>query len=94
MQGIPEPLPERLSTNLKCEQYFDRYYKCRGSKSQMGSLYEKGGMRSCELELEEFKWCFKAKFFLNEEARQVCVNILIIIIFRGCRCGNVTYTLV
>lgn len=77
MQGIPEPLQERLSTNLKCERYFDRYYKCRGSKSQMGSLYENGGMRSCEQELEEFKWCFKAKFFLSEEARQVCVNVFL-----------------
>jgi hypothetical protein len=64
-------LDERLSPTLNCYKQFETFYKCRGSGTQMSSVYETGRLKECTEPWEEFKWCFKAKFLGDEEAKQV-----------------------
>jgi len=66
LKPFPDPIEDRLSPELKCRYYFDKFALCRGGKSQMNTMYEHGGYRSCREDWEEFRWCVKAKLLRDE----------------------------
>ena len=53
---------------MDCLSYFDNYQECR--RSNLTNFYELGQIRPCQEEWETFRWCFKAKFLRDEEAKK------------------------
>lgn len=67
-KAIPSSKFYREKNMMNCLDHFDIYQECR--RSNLSNFYELGQIRPCLEEWETFRWCFKAKFLMDDEAKK------------------------